>query len=205
MKNQLFVKIKTFRSDSGGKYLSFKFQKFLSQHSTGCLVIVCWNRIERLTHTHSTYCQFPFSCIPYSHSHVPHGFWAEAILTLVYLINWGLPSVLYGLTTFYLVNTLLTHPPMLHRSLTNKTMTRIEPLLSLWKEMPYHCSVGGLEGLTPFESFFFSLTPACHDLPHFVCTCFILIPKCEWLKLSPGAVICVHLIKLWNRTERIWF
>lgn len=91
VENLFDSKIKCFRSDSGGEFLSKSFQSFLNAHGI----------IHRLSCHHTPEQN---SCTERKHRHmveigrtllskasIPHRFWVEAFQTAVYLIN-RLPS-----------------------------------------------------------------------------------------------------------------
>ena len=97
---QFNTRIKIFRSDSGGEYISYKFRSYLTSQGTlaqlSCPATPQQNGVAERKHRHIL--ETARSLI-YS-SHVPLQFWGEAVLTAIYLINRTPSSVLSGTSPY---------------------------------------------------------------------------------------------------------
>ena len=87
IKNQFGVSICGSRSDNTLEYLSFQFQEFMSHqgiiHQTSCLYTLEQNRVAETKNRHL----IKTACTLLIESHVPLGFWGDAVLSSCYLIN----------------------------------------------------------------------------------------------------------------------
>lgn len=97
---QFDKRVKIFRSDSGGEYISHRVWNFLDTQGTkaqlSCSATPQQNGVAERKHRH-----IPDTArsLIYS-SHVPLLFWVEAILTSIYLINRTPSTVLGGLSPY---------------------------------------------------------------------------------------------------------
>ncbi|OMO83306.1 Integrase, catalytic core [Corchorus capsularis] len=100
VKTQFSVKIKVFRSDSGGEYTSTQFQELLASEGTlfqtSCTETPQQNGIAERKHRHiiETTRSLLLS------SSMPSSFWGEAVLTSVYVINRIPSSITSGISPF---------------------------------------------------------------------------------------------------------
>ena len=97
----LIKKIKVFRSDSEGEYLSSVFRSLLTNDGTlpqlSCPGVPAQNGIAERKHRHI----LDTTCALLLATSVPTEFWAEVLLTAVHLINRLPSSVLNQDTPFY--------------------------------------------------------------------------------------------------------
>eukprot|EP00268_Persea_americana_P033657 TRINITY_DN3330_c0_g1_i11.p1 TRINITY_DN3330_c0_g1~~TRINITY_DN3330_c0_g1_i11.p1 ORF type:complete len:627 (-),score=65.47 TRINITY_DN3330_c0_g1_i11:2488-4368(-) len=97
---QFDTKIKIFRSDSGGEYMSHKFRSYLTSQGTlaqlSCPATPQQNGVAERKHRHIL--ETARSLI--HSSHVPLQFWGEAVLTATYLINRTPSTVLSGISSY---------------------------------------------------------------------------------------------------------
>ncbi|MFA1236629.1 integrase catalytic domain-containing protein, partial [Klebsiella pneumoniae] len=87
IKNQFDTSIKNFRSDSGGEYMSNEFQNYLKEneiiHQRSCPRTPQQNGVSERKHRHIIETARTLLLA----KDIPKNFWAEAVLSSVYLIN----------------------------------------------------------------------------------------------------------------------
>lgn len=87
IENALSLKVKSFRSDGGGEFMSNQFQKFLAEngvlHQVSCPLTLEQNGCAERKHPHvvETTLTLLFN------AHLPSKFWPDAFLTATYLVN----------------------------------------------------------------------------------------------------------------------
>ena len=97
---QFHVSVQNLRSDNAKEYLSEQFQSFMLQndilHQTFCVDTPSKNGVNEKKNRHLLETAWPLLF----QMHVPKHFWADAISTTCFLINWMSSSVLKWVTPF---------------------------------------------------------------------------------------------------------
>ena len=100
VKTQFQTTIKTLRTDNAQEYLSIDFSTYLKSngiiHESSCAYTPQQNGVAERKNRHI----LDITRTLMIHSHVPHRFWADAVLTATYLINRMPSPVLHGQTPF---------------------------------------------------------------------------------------------------------